>query len=157
MNCIRVMLRSNLALAMGCIGMLWLTQVVAAGANSFVPPVIQDGFAGWTKGGALFAFDAWQKGGFLEDSRKAASQSSYFRRLDQALGNYKSYDLVETKAIGPSSEILYLAINFERGAVYARFLVYRTDKAWVVQDMDFTTKPEAIMPWVAFQGVNYSE
>ena len=90
-------------------------------------------------------------------SRKAASQSSYFRRLDQALGNYKSYDLVETKAIGPSSEILYLAINFERGAVYARFLVYRTDKAWVVQDMDFTTKPEAIMPWVAFQGVNYSD
>ena len=157
MNCIRVMLRSNLALAMGCLGMLWLTQAVAAGANSSVPPVIQDGFAGWTKGGALFAFDAWQKGGFLEDSRKAASQSSYFRRLDQALGNYKSYDLVETKAIGPSSQILYLSINFERGAVYARFLVYRTDKAWVVQDMDFTTKPEAIMPWVAFQGVNYSE
>ena len=157
MNYIKVMLRSHLVLAVGCIGLLWLAQAVEAVSNPSVPMVIQDGFTIWAKGGALFAFEAWQKGGFLEDSRKVASQSSYIRRLDQAIGNYKSYDLVESKGIGPSSQILYFAVNFERGALYARFLVYRTEKAWVVQDMDFSTKPEAVMPWVAFQGVSYAE
>jgi hypothetical protein len=135
--------------------MLWLTPEVEAGSSSSVPWVIQDGFTAWAKNGAPFAFDAWRKGGFLEDNRKVVSQASYFQRLGQAIGTYKSFDLVESKGIGPSSQILYVAVNFERGAVYARFLIYRTDKAWVVQDMDFSTKPEDIMPWVAFQGVNY--
>jgi hypothetical protein len=117
---------------------LWLIQAVEAASNALVPAVIQDGFATWVKSGALLAFDAWRKGGFLEDSRKLAAQSSYIQRLDQSIGNYKSYDLVEDKAIGPSSQILYFAVNFERGALYARFLVYRTEKAWVVQDMDFS-------------------
>jgi len=40
---------------------------------------------------------------------------------------------------------------FERGIVYARFLVCRADKDWVVQTMDFNTKPEAIMPWLTFE------
>ena len=156
MNYIKVMLRSYLALAVGCLCLFCLAQAVEAVPNPSVPLVIQDGFTIWAKGGALFAFEAWQKGGF-QDSRKVASQSSYFRRLDQAIGNYKSYDLVESKGIGPNSQILYFAVNFERGALYARFLVYRTEKAWVVQDMDFSTKPEAVMPWVAFQGVSYAE
>jgi hypothetical protein len=157
MNYIKVMFRSHLVLAVGCLGLLWLAQAAEAGSSASVPPVIQDGFTIWAKSGALLAFDAWRKGGFLEDSRKLASQSSYIQRLDQAIGNYKSYDLVEDKGIGPSSQILYFAVNFERGALYARFLVYRTEKGWVVQDMDFSTKPEAVMPWVTFQGVSYTE
>jgi hypothetical protein len=48
--------------------------------------------------------------------------------------------------------VLYLAINFERGAVYARFLFYRTEKDWVVQNVDLSTRPEALMPWLAFEG-----
>ena len=34
------------------------------------------------------------------------------------------------------------SLNFERGAVYASFLVYKTSKDWIVQHMDFNTKPE---------------
>jgi hypothetical protein len=153
----QLMLRSNLLRAIGCLGMLWLMPAVEAAAKPSVPPVVQDGFTAWNKGGAILAFDVWRKGGLLEDNGKVASQSGYFKRLDQALGNYRSYDVVESKSIGVNSQILYLSMDFERGAVYARFLVYHTGKAWVVQDMDFSTKPEAIMPWVAFQGVNYAE
>jgi hypothetical protein len=48
-------------------------------------------------------------------------------------------------------------MNFERSAIYARFMLYRNDKAWVLQNMDFNPRPEAIMPWLAFEGTNYSE
>jgi hypothetical protein len=48
-------------------------------------------------------------------------------------------------------------VNFEQAAVYGRFLLYRADKGWVVQNMDFSPKPEAIMPWLAFEGGTYGE
>ncbi len=157
MNYSKATMRICLSMLAGCLGLCGLTQPVEAAANPPVPTIVQDGFAAWAKGGSILGFDTWPKGGLLEESRKVALQSDYFKRLDRALGNYRAYELVESKAIGTTSQILYLAMSFERGAVYARFLVYRTAKGWVVQDMDFSTKPEAIMPWLAFQPVSYAE
>jgi hypothetical protein len=49
------------------------------------------------------------------------------------------------------------AINFERGAVYARFVVYHAERDWVVQNMDFSTRPESILPWLSFAGDRATE
>jgi hypothetical protein len=51
----------------------------------------------------------------------------------------------------------YLSINFERGAVFGRFVFYQTGKEWVVQDMDFSVKPETIMPWLALEAGSSAE
>ena len=72
--------------------------------------------------------------------------------FEPTLGNYRSHELIHSKAISRASQIVYLSINFERGVVYGRFLVYRADKDWVVQNMDFSERPETIMPWLAFEG-----
>ncbi len=93
----------------------------------------------------------------MEDENKISNQSAYFRRLDRTVGNYRFYEVLETKAIGQNSQVVYISINFERAAVYGRFHLYRADKGWVVQNMDFSTKPELIMLWLAFEGVRYSE
>ena len=88
----------------------------------------------------------------MEGSNKAAGQAQYLRNLNQALGNYKSHEMLESKGVGRSSQVIYLSINFDRGVVYGRFLMYRAEKDWVVQNMDFSHRPEAIMPWLAFEG-----
>ena len=75
---------------------------------------------------------------------------AYFRRIDRLLGNYQNFEAIDAKPIGKTSQIVYLSMNFERGAVFAKFTLYRTAKdGWVVQHMDFNTRPEAIMPWLA--------
>ena len=140
----------------GVIGALALFIVHNAAAESLAP-IVQTGFAAWAKSGADLALDAWQKGGLLEGDNKVAAQSGYFRRLDRLVGNFRAYETLETKAVGQNSQIVYLSINFERGAVYARFHLYRSDKGWVVQNMDFSTRPEALMPWLAFEGAKYGE
>jgi hypothetical protein len=63
----------------------------------------------------------------------------------------------QTKGVSRNSEVIYLSINFEQGLVYARFLVYKTEKDWVVQNMDFSDRPEALMPWLAFEGQQTTE
>jgi hypothetical protein len=145
--------KTILILGIGFGAMLSPLNVATAAPNSSIPAVIEAGFALWGKGGGIDgALNTWQKGGLLEGDRKVATQVGSFRTFNQALGNYKSHDLLQTKGISRNSQVQYLAINFERGAVYARFLLYRTDNDWVVQNMDFSARPEALMPWLAFEG-----
>ena len=134
-------------------GWLWLSRAPAADAPQPRPALIESGFTLWTKGAAMeSAFEVWQKGGMLEGDSKIASQASYLRRVSQYAGSYRSHEVMQTKFISRTSQIVYFQLNFERAAVYARFLLYRTEKDWVVQSMDFNTRPEALMPWLAFEG-----
>jgi hypothetical protein len=93
----------------------------------------------------------------MEHASKMGIETSYLARTQGAIGSYESFDVVETRRLGDNSEILYVSINFERGAVFARFQMYRGDGDWVVQNMDFSTQPEELMPWLAFNGGNYSQ
>jgi hypothetical protein len=128
-------------------------RVSAADSNPALPPVIQAGFDSWAKGGGVEgAIYLWQKGGLLEGSNRAAEASGRLHRASQNLGSSVGWEQLKMDSIGKSSLVLYLSLNFQRGAVYARFLLYHTDKNWVVQDMDFSTRPETIMPWLSFAG-----
>lgn len=128
----------------------WSLLLVAAEPGSGLPPVVQSGLTLLASGGPQPAVDTWFQGGILE--RDEGANTATERRLKafaDRLGNYRSYESIETRAIGRTSQILYLALNFERGAVYARFLVCRADKQWVVQSLAFDLTPEALMPWLA--------
>ena len=157
MNPNKIILQSVLVVSVVCSCVMTLFQAAAADLNTSVPPIIQEGFAMWAKKNPSYAFDVWQKGGILEGDRKMSVLSNYFKHLERTTGEYKSYELIATKQISQHSEIIYIAMNFERSAIYARFLLYRNDQAWVLQNMDFNPRPEAIMPWLAFEGTNYSE
>ncbi|MGD0538403.1 MAG: hypothetical protein ABSC03_12260 [Verrucomicrobiota bacterium] len=141
-------------LALGLLGACCLGRAPgqAAPADASARGVLEAGFSLYAKGGADLALDTWRKGGLAEmDSGKLASQNAYLRQAERAMGNYRSYEAVQTKRVGANSQILYLAINYQRGAVYARFLLFRTERDWVVQSMDFSLKPEAVMPWLALE------
>jgi len=155
-NIIKMAVGTALVSGVGCCCMMFAAQAAAADASPAIPPVIEAGFAAWAKvSDPTVAFNLWKKGGLMENDSKVVALSNYFRRIERAVGNYKSYEPVESKRISQNSRITYLAINFDRGAVYARFLIYRTDAGWVVQNMDFSTQPEALMPWLAFAGGDY--
>jgi hypothetical protein len=137
----------------------WATigQPVSIDPTPPIPPVIDAGFALWVKNGLPAALDLWQKGGLLEGDHKIVALGKYLKRIEPLVGGYRSYELIDARKISPNSQLVYLAINFERGAVYARFLLYRAADIWVVQNMDFNIKPELIVPWLAFAGSNGTE
>lgn len=150
-------IRTLVIVVAGCL-LLIFSGVAADSGGGPAPAVIEQGFQAWAKNrNGSYAMDVWKKGGLLEYDRKPVSLANYFRQMDGTIGNYKSYEVISVKPVGESSQIIYAAIRFERVAVYGRFLMYHADKGWVVQNMDFSTKPEAVMPWLAFSEVNYSD
>jgi len=164
MNIKRLLLSSVLVLALGCV-CLWPVSHARAGGGGAggggpvpVPAVVQNGFNAWAKNrNASWAFDVWKMGGLMEQDKKPVTLSRYFFQMDQILGNYQTYEVVDTKRIGQNSAVLYVSVNFAHAVMFGRFMVYRTDKDWVVQNMDFSARPEAIMPWLAFEGESYTQ
>jgi hypothetical protein len=157
MRITRIVPLTALAAAIVCSCLFQAPRAGAADSDA-VPAIIDNGFAAWAKKGyATYAFDIWKKDGLLDDLRKPAALTAYFKNLDRTLGSYKTYEIVATKHVGASSLIVYLSVNFEHAPVYGRFLVYQTGKDWVVQNIDFSMKPEALMPWLAFAGEDYSQ
>jgi len=119
--------------------------------DSTVPVVLEKGFKLCQSAGPVTAFEAWREGIVLENAR-TTDQAIQFKEMVKLLRNYRSYEVVEVKEIGRSSKILYVAMSFERGMLYGSFLVWRSERDWAVQRMDFSTKPEGIMPWLALGG-----
>ncbi len=93
----------------------------------------------------------------MEGDRKVVAQASYVKRLEPAIGGLKGFDVVQTQSISSSSELAYIAINFRRAVVYGRFLPYRTDQDWVIQNRDFNVKPEALILRLALPGAPTTE
>ncbi len=97
----------------------------AAGGNSAeVPVIIQNGFKAWAKNrDASWAFDVWKIGGLLERDSKPGNLSRYFRQMDETLGGYQSYEVIETKRISQNSTVIYLSVNFAHAATFGRFMM----------------------------------
>ncbi len=146
-------------IAVGFCCLLPSTRVRAAGGDDGkVPAIMENGFKAWAKNrNASWAFDVWKIGGLMERDNKPSTLSRYFSQMDQTLGNYQSYEVVEIKHISKNSEVIYLSVNFAHAAMFGRFMLYQTVQDWVVQSMDFSPRPEAIMPWLMFAGENYTQ
>ena len=157
---------SLVCVAICCVGYAHRLKAADGDASSAVagnvplPAIVQNGFKAWAaKQSSTYAFDVWKKGGALDEDRKPGVLSDYFSRVDRSIGNYQSFEVIQSKMVSGNSAIFYVAANFEHAAAYGRFLAYRPagGKDWLVQNIDFSLKPEAVMPWLAFSGSNDSE
>jgi len=137
-----------LILLIAWIGFNFLPHVnVNASDTSNPSEVIYAGLELYTSGGVVPAFERWLQGGIKERQDVINKQTiDSFKYTASFIGNYKNYEQLAVKDIGKSSKIYYLSLNHERGVIFARFHVYQTSRSWVVQNMDFNTQFESILP-----------
>jgi hypothetical protein len=123
----------------------------AIGATASVPAAVEKGMQLLKSAGPLAAFEAWREGGVLDETGRG-DEVVRFKAMAKPLGNYRSYEVIEVKEIGKTSKILYLSMTFERGVIYGSFLVWKSDRDWVVQRREFNARPEVVLPWLTSGG-----
>ena len=128
---------------------MWQPRSAAAGdLSTSVPSAVEKGLHLLKTAGASVAFDAWCQGGLLAQDAAAKEQLKKFKEVIGPLKEYRSYEVIQVKEIGKSSKILYLSMSFVGGVLYTSFLIWKSDRDWLVQHLEFNTKPEIIMPWL---------
>ena len=84
---------------------------------------------------------AWRKDSSLLPPGKASVALRGFRFND---GEYQGFELIATQDITQRTRVIYLVLNYERQPHFIKFLTYRTDKEWIVLQLDLNVDVTAM-------------
>jgi hypothetical protein len=137
------------ALALGlllCMIQPYASAVAQTRPAEDVPKIVLSGLAAYKSDGADAALKAWIKGSALDGSKDALSQANVLRQIQDFYGAYESYDLILARNLSPKIRVIYIALDFEKGPLFAKFVVYQTEQGWLITNFVFNTKEELILP-----------
>jgi hypothetical protein len=116
------------------------------GAGEGLPPIILSGLEAYKNKGPEEAVRSWIKGSAIDGSKEALSQANGLRQIQDYYGAYQTFEVVSTRDLSPKTRVVYLVLDFEKGPVFAKFVVYRSDQGWILASFDVNTKEELILP-----------
>jgi hypothetical protein len=139
--------RSSYALVVGLL-LLAFGRCVVAGAQESgeVPKVILSGLDAYKAEGPEAAVKVWIQGSAIEGSKDALSQANLLREVQDYYGAYKSFDVIRSRNLSPTTRIIYIILDYEKGPLFARFVVYRVEQRWILVSFTFNTKLEVMAP-----------
>ena len=111
-----------------------------------IPKILLSGMEAYKAEGPEAAIKAWIKGSSIEGSKDALSQANVLRQIQDFYGAFKSFDLISSRNLTPATRVVYLALDYEKGPLFAKFVIYRSDQSWIVVNFAFNTKEELIIP-----------
>ncbi len=119
----------------------------AAAQENDVPPIVLSGLKTYRAESPEAALKTWAVGGPMEGADSLLSQATtLLRQIESRYGKYREFDLIKEVNLTPTTKIVYLQMNFQKGPLFARFVCYLTELNWVIATVDFHTKPELILP-----------
>jgi hypothetical protein len=111
-----------------------------------VPPAVLAGLDAYKNKGPEEAILAWVKGSPMDGNKDALSQANILRQVQDYYGAYQGFEVSSTQDLSPRSRVIYLVLDYEKGPLFAKFLVYRAGQSWMLTSFTFNTKPELIFP-----------
>jgi hypothetical protein len=111
-----------------------------------VPKILLSGFEAYKVQGPDAALKAWIKGSAIDGSREALSQANNLRQIQDFYGPYKGFHVIQTRNLTPSTRVVYLTVDFDKGPLFAKFTLYQAESGWIVVNFIFNTKEEVILP-----------
>lgn len=128
------------------VGFPGLSSYCQTSTEAQVPKIIDSGFDAYKATGPDDAIKAWLKGSPIEGSKDAMSQANVLRTVQEYYGAYRSWDFVSTRNLTPSTRILYLVIDYEKGPLFGKFVIYHADPGWIVTSFTFNTNEASVFP-----------
>lgn len=111
-----------------------------------VPPVLISGMEAYKPGNPEAAIKAWTKNSPLEGTQAGTDAANNLRQAQGIFGAFQWFDIIFNREISPRVRIIYLAMNYDSGPLFARFVFFRTDRGWIVSSFDFNLDDTKILP-----------
>lgn len=129
-----------------CFLLLPVATAVSQSADAGIPKILATGFDSYKSAGLDEAVRVWLRGSPLEGTQEAASQESVLHATQAAYGPYRGFDLASVRQVSPSTRIVYLTIDYEKGPLFAKFVMFHAEPGWIVTSLLFNTNDTAVLP-----------
>jgi hypothetical protein len=114
--------------------------------NAALPEIITDGFIAYKEKGPEEAVKVWIRGSPIDGSKDALTQANNLRQVQDYYGAYTSHDVIAIEEPTARTHLIYMIMNYEKGPLFAKFTIFKTDLGWVLINFNFNTKDEAVFP-----------
>jgi hypothetical protein len=111
-----------------------------------LPTFIISGLHAYKDTGPEEAVKTWIKGSTLEGNADALSQANLLQQTQDLYGPYEAFEVIRATDLTPRTRVLYLALDYAKGPLFAKFIVYRSDQGWILNSFSFNPREDAILP-----------
>jgi hypothetical protein len=111
-----------------------------------LPPFIVTGMNAYKSVGPEAAVKAWVEDSALANSKDALDQAGYLHQTQELYGPFQNYALISTRVITPRTRVVYVVMEYEKGPLFAKFVVYRSAQRWLLTSLDLNVREEMILP-----------
>ena len=120
------------------------TCAMAAPDVANLAPIVRSGLAVYKADGAQSAITAWMVGSPIALSEKPQREVQALQRFEGLFGAYRDFHLVRIVAISPTTQMVYVQLDYLKGPAFGKFLVFQTKEAWNIVNFSFGTDPEVV-------------
>ena len=121
-------------------------SLAAEQARSELPKILLDGFSAYKAEGAEAALKTWLKGSPMEGEKQALSQVNALLQIESLVGKYLTYHPIHNRALTPTTQIVFLVVDYEKGPLFGVFVLYKAADGWIAFKFDFNLNPWEILP-----------
>ncbi len=115
-------------------------------ADGPLPRIVLSGLESYKKDGPEEAMKAWLKDSVLENDPNALSQAGALRQAQARYGAYRGFHEISMRSVSASTAIVCLTLDYDKGPLYAKFVVYRTQPGAVLTNLVFDVDENAVVP-----------
>lgn len=111
-----------------------------------VPKVLEAGFDAYRAGGPDEALRVWLRNSPLEGSGEIGKADQALHAAQAQFGQWRSFDIVSDRTISASTRVIYMTLNFDKGPLFAKFILYRTEPGYIVTSLLFSPNDTDVLP-----------
>jgi hypothetical protein len=137
----------RLALLLCAIGVLSVPLAHSQSGNeSAVPKVLVAGFDAYRAAGPDEALRVWLRNSPLEGTPDVGTQEKILHAAQGEFGQWRAFDVISVHQLSPSTRIIYMTLDFDKGPLFAKFVLYRTEPGWIVTGLLFSPNDADVLP-----------
>ncbi len=120
------------------------TCAMAASDAGSLPPIVGSGLARYKADGAQAAVTAWRIGSPIALTDEPQHEVHALRAIEGQFGAFQDFHVVRVVAISPTTQMIYIQLDYLNGPAFGKFLSYQAREKWNIVSFNFGTDPEVV-------------
>jgi hypothetical protein len=111
-----------------------------------LPKILIAGFDSYRSAGPDEALRVWLRNSPLDGTPDIGTQERILHAAQGQFGQWRAYEVVSVRPVSPSTQIFYLTLDFDRGPLFAKFVLYHSGAGWIVTNLLFSPNDADVLP-----------
>lgn len=111
-----------------------------------LPKVLAAGFDAYRAGGPDEALRVWLRNSPLEGTPEIGKADQALHAAQAQFGQWRTFDIISDHTISASTRVIYMTLDFDKGPLFAKFILYRTDQGYLVTNLLFSPNDADVLP-----------